>query len=396
MKEKYIDLLLKKCINLDSKILFINYDIVNQAFVDDLVKRAKELGVEEVYLDKNDIFKEHEILETIELAVIEHHPYFDHSIWDEYARKNASFLMFRSPTPGVMDDIAPEKLALAEYTKRKTRSYYRKLQLLHKVPWCIAVLPNERWAKKVFGNREDSFESLEKVLYTVCMADKDNPIESWNEHLEKNKQMIDYLNGLGIKSLHYKNELGTDLSLGMMKDSIWCDASKNGLSNMPSYEIFTTPDYRKTNGIVYSARPLIYNGKVINNFWLRFENGKVVDFDAEEGYELLKSIITSDSNSCYLGECAILEKDSPIAKTGIIFWLTLLDENSSPHLALGQGFNECLKNSEGLTDSELLEAGINISKVHVDFMVGTDDLNIDAETQDGKLVRILDKGKFKL
>lgn len=396
MEEKYIDLLLKKCLNLNfSKILFVNYDIVNKDFIIKLVKRAKELGVEEIYLDENDIYKEHDILSDIELSDIENHPYFNRSVWNEYANKSANFLSFRSPNPGVMEDIDPKKLARAEYIKRKTSSIYINKILMYQIPWCIAALPNQNWANNVFKNEKDAFKLLENTLYNICMVNTDNPIESWNKHLENNKVIIETLNNLKLKMLHYKNNLGTDLTVQLLSDGLWCDASKNGLVNMPSYEIFTTPDYRKTNGIVYGSRPLIYNGGIIDNFWIKFENGKAIDCGAQKGESILRNIINSDDNSCYLGECALVENNSPISNTGLVFGLTLIDENASCHLALGEGFIECSQNNDNLSDEQLLAKGINLSKVHVDFMIGTPDLEIEAETYDGKKIKILEEGNFK-
>lgn len=395
MEEKYIKLLLKKCIDLNkSKILFINYDAINQGFIDKLVSKAKMFGVEEIYLDKNDIYQEHDILNQISLDEIEIHPYFDRSIWNEYAKNKSNFLIFRAPNPGVMDDIDSKKLAKAEYVKRKTSYLYIKMQFTYDISWCISVLPNKHWANRVFNNKENALELLEKTLYASCMLNAKDPLESWNKHLEKNKYMIEKLNDLKIKILHYKNNLGTDLKVELPSDAIWCDACFNGIVNMPSYEIYTSPDYRKTNGIVYSSRPLIYNGGKIDDFWIKFENGKAVDCGSKTGNDILKSIINSDSNSCYLGECALVENDSPISKTGLIFWLTLLDENASCHLALGEGFIECSKNNANLSDKQLLEKGINISNVHVDFMIGTPDLEIEAETYDGKKFKILENGNF--
>ncbi len=395
MEEKYIELLLKKCINLNvSKSLFISYDIINQDFIDKLVDKAKLLGIEKIYLNKNDIYVEHNILKSIELNDIENHPYFNCSIWNEYAVKNSNFLIFRAPIPGVMDDVDSQKIALAEFIKRKTSCIYKKLQSTFQIPWCITVLPNEYWANKIFNNNKNSLELLKNVLYNVCMINENDPIENWNTYLENNKFMVERLNSLRIKLLHYKNKLGTDLTLELLSDSIWCDASQNGLVNLPSYEIFTSPDYRKTNGIVYSSRPLIYNGGVIDNFWLKFKDGKVIEYGAKQGEEFLKSIIHSDSNSCYLGECALVENDSPISNTGLIFGLTLLDENASCHLALGKGFPACSQNSNNLSDSKLIEKGINVSKIHVDFMIGTPDLEIEAETFDGRKIKILENGNF--
>ena len=396
MREKYIKLLLEKCINFDnSKSLFISYDIINQDFIDSVVEYAKKIGVTDIYLDKHNLSEEHDLLNQISLEEIEKHPYFNDSIWDEYAKKGASFLMLRAPFPGLMDDVDPKKLAKAEFIRRSTKPVYKKRQLTYEIPWCIAALPNKVWADKLFEGKENSLELLENMIYKICMVDTNSPIDSWNNYLNNNKSRIEMLNHLKLKCLNYKNSLGTNLNIELLENSIWCDAGSNGLVNMPSYEIFTSPNYKKTSGIVYSSRPLYYSGGLIDKFWIKFKDGKAIDCGAKVGEEILKGIINSDSNSAYLGEVALVENDSPISNTGLVYGLTLIDENASCHLALGAGFVECIENGEQLTEEELLNQGINMSKIHVDFMIGTPDLEITGETFDNKKVKIFENGNFK-
>ena len=199
--------------------------------------------------------------------------------------------------------------------------------------------------------------------------------------------------------MHYKNSLGTNLRVEMPENSIWNSAASDGaektIVNMPSYEIFSSPNYLKTNGIVYSSRPLVYGGGVVEDFHIEFKDGKVINYDAKKGKEILKEIIESDSNSCYLGEVALVNNDSPISNTNLVFGTTLFDENASCHLALGDGFSDSIKNGLNMTKKELLENGINQSKNHVDFMIGTDDLEIEAETKDG-IILIFKKGNFNI
>lgn len=395
MREKYIKLLLERCVKVNkSKVLFINYDVINQDFVDDIVKYAKSIGVE-VYLDKEDLKQEHDILKNIELDKIDTHPYFDKSIWDKYANNNASFLIFRSPQPGIMDDISSEKISRAEYIKRVTKSIYKERQLNNDIYWCIAALPNIIWANSMFKDNNSSYKLLEDAIYKACMVDKNDPIEEWDSHLNKNKKQIKKLNDLKIKLLHYKNSLGTDLTIELLEDGFWRDASSEGIVNMPTYEIYTSPDYRKTNGIVYSSKPLNYGGGIIEEFWIKFKDGKAIDCGARKGEDILREIIDSDSNACYLGECALVENNSPISNTNLVFGTTLIDENASCHLALGSGFKKCMNSSKDLSVEELLQKGLNISNIHVDFMIGTSDLEITATTYDNQKIKIFENGNFK-
>jgi len=399
MKDKYIELLLKRCVNFDrSKSLFISYDKINKDFVNDVVNKAKSMGITDIYLDEDDIFLTCDKLSKLSLEEIEKDSYFDKSIWDIYAEKDATFIMFDSEFPGVMDDIDSEKLTLAKKLNRESRPLFRKKESTMQISWCILALPNEIWAKELFPDDEDAFEKLENLIYKCCMVNEDNPIDAWDKFLDRSTVFSEKLNSLNIKSLHYTNSLGTDLTIEMPKNSIWVSAGSEGgnsIVNMPTYEIFSSPDYRKTNGIVYNARPLVYGGGKIDKFFIEFKDGKVVNYDALVGRDILKGIIESDSHSCYLGECALVNNDSPISNTGVIFGTTLFDENASCHLALGDGFPECIDGGIDMKESELLENGINQSKNHVDFMIGTPDLEIEALTDRGK-VKIFTNGNFSI
>ena len=400
LENKYIELLLKRCINFKkTNSLFINYDKVNKNFVDKLIIKAKEMGVNDIAIDEDDIFYYHDKLRDIDIKDIENDSYFDKSLWDMYAEKNAAFLIFDTEFPGIMDDIDPKKIEAARSAKRKTRTLFREKETTYQIPWCIAALPNEIWAKNIFPDSNDSYNDLFKVICKMCMVDTKNPIESWNEYLKFSKNRVEILNDLKIMKLHYKNQLGTNLNITLPDNSKWTSAADDlkddMFVNMPSFEIFTTPDYRKTEGIVYSSKPLYYGGGIIENFNIRFKNGKVIDFNAEKGYELLKEIIESDENACYLGEVALVEYDSPISNTKLIFGTTLFDENASCHLALGDGFPNCVENGLNMSEKELLEIGVNQSKNHVDFMIGTEDLQIEAETSKGKIL-IFKNGNFSI
>ena len=400
MEEKYIDLLLKKCINFDkSKSLVISYNKVNKDFVNKIVNKANGMGVFDIYLDEEDIKLVKDKLINLTVDEIKNDPYFNKEKWDEYAEKNASFLMLETEFPDFFDDIDPDKITAMNITKKKTRPIFKQKEITYQIPWCIAALPNEIWAKKIFNNDKDALKKLENVIYKMCMVDKDNPIQSWNVYLEKSKYLVDKLNDLEIKSLHYTNGLKTDLYIEMPKDYLWVSAANdkdlNMFVNMPSYEIFSSPDFRKTNGIVYSAKPLVYAGGLIDKFYIEFKDGKVINYNAETGYEILKGIIEEDEHSKYLGEVALVNHNSPISNTNIVFGTTLFDENASCHLALGGGFSECIKDGLDLSKDELLKRGINQANNHVDFMIGTEDLEIEAETKKG-LVKIFTNGNFSI
>lgn len=400
LEKRFIELLLQRCINFNkSKSLLIGFDKVNRDFVDKLVARAKELGVTDIYKDEEDIIEKRDILMNIELEEIDNHPYFNKRKWDEYALKDAAFLFLDTEFPHFMDDIDPKKLAKAQYVTRYSRPIYREKQLSYQIPWCITALPNEMWAQDIFKDDPNAYEKLYLNIMKFCMVDTLNPAASWDREIFRMKVFQNKLNDLQISKMWYKNSIGTDLTLELSEHAVWNSAAsecKDGMFvNMPSYEIFTSPDYRKTEGIVYGTRPLVYNGGIIDEFYIEFEKGKAVNYKARVGNELLKGIINSDEGSCYLGEAALIDKNTPISKSGIVTGTVLLDENASPHLALGEGFTSAIKNGSNMSEEELRKLGINFSTLHVDFMIGSDDLNILADTNDGPKL-ILKDGSYNL
>ena len=267
--------------------------------------------------------------------------------------------------------------------------------------WCIAAVPGVAWAKKVFPgcSKTQAVEKLWQAILSTSRVD-DDPIAAWDQHNADLKARCDYLNGLGIEKLHYTADNGTDLTVEMIPQARFCgggETSKPGVyfnPNIPTEEVFTSPMQGKAEGIVYSSKPLSYRGELIDNFFVRFENGVVVETGAEKNAHLLEKLVSMDEGARKLGECALVPFDSPINKTGILFYNTLFDENCCCHFALGRGFNNTLKNFENLSFAECKEKGINDSSIHVDFMIGTADLEIDGVTADGKVVPLFRKGNW--
>jgi len=395
IEEKYIELLLKRCLKVDKNDpLFISYNKLNKDFVDKVIKYAEDLGIKDIYLDEEDSYYIHDLLNELEIDEIKNHEAFNSKKWDEYAEKNAAFLLLDSEIPDLMTDIDSEKLAKSALAKRESKPIYKEKQLKSLLAWCIAAVPNEDWAKDIFPESEKPLEEFWENISNMCMLNEKDPIKSWDELLDKQHKIVDKLTNMKITKMHYKNKLGTDLEVELLENALWQSAcSKKWIVNMPSYEVFTTPNYRKTNGIVYSSKPLIYNGKVIDEFYIEFANGKVKNFDAKEGKDILKKIIEGDKLSSYLGEVALVNYDSPISNTNKVFKSTLFDENASCHIALGSGFMECLENGDEMSEDELDKKGLNLSKNHVDFMIGTKDLTIEADTKDGKII-IMENGNL--
>ena len=270
-----------------------------------------------------------------------------------------------------------------------------------KQQWCIAAVPGKAWAKKVFPGMRPAaaMEKLwEAILFTARVTD--DPIKAWDDHNADLKARCEYLNNLGIESLHYTADNGTDLTVGMIPEAVFCggaETSRQGITfnpNMPSEECFISPMKGKAEGIVYSTKPLSYHGQLIDNFSIRFENGKAVEAKAEKGEELLNTMLNMDEGAGYLGECALVPQRSPICESGILFYNTLFDENAACHLAVGEGFTDTIRDHHSKTLEECRALGINESMIHVDFMIGCDTMNIDATTRDGKVVPIFRNGNW--
>ncbi len=270
-----------------------------------------------------------------------------------------------------------------------------------KQQWCIAAVPGKAWAKKVFPGVRASLaeEKLWEAILTTSRVDED-PVKAWEKHNADLKARCDYLNSLHIRSLHYTADNGTDLTVGMIPQARFCgggETTKGGVyynPNIPTEECFISPKRGEAEGIVYSSKPLSYQGQLIENFSIRFEKGKAVEARAEKGEALLNTMLTMDEGAGYLGECALVPQKSPISESGLLFYETLFDENAACHLAVGAGFMDTIENYHEKTLEQCRELGINDSMIHVDFMIGCDSMDIDAICEDGRTVAVFRKGNW--
>ena len=274
-------------------------------------------------------------------------------------------------------------------------------QLEGKQQWCIAAVPGAAWAKKVFPGVRTSV-AIEKMWEAILSTSRvdDDPVKAWEKHNADLANRCAYLNSLNIRSLHYTADNGTDLTVGMIPEAQFCggsEVSRLGITfnpNIPTEECFISPMKGEAEGIVYSTKPLSYNGQLIDNFSIRFENGKAVEAHAEVGEELLNTMLSMDEGAAYLGECALVPQRSPICESGLLFYNTLFDENAACHLAMGMGYADTIRDHHNKTLEECRQLGINDSMIHEDFMIGCDSMNIDAICEDGKTVAIFRDGNW--
>ena len=270
-----------------------------------------------------------------------------------------------------------------------------------KQQWCIAAVPGVAWAKKVFPGlpKNKAVEKLWEAILSTSRVGEDS-VGAWDAHNADLHSRCDYLNSLGIEKLHYTAANGTDLTVGMIPEAVFCggaEVSRQGITfnpNIPTEECFISPMKGQAEGIVYSTKPLSYEGQLIENFSMRFEGGKVVEAHAEKGEELLNTMLSMDEGAAYLGECALVPQKSPICQSGLLFYNTLFDENAACHLAVGAGFTDTIRDHHSKTLEECRALGINESMVHEDFMIGCDTMNIDAICADGKVVPIFRNGNW--
>lgn len=312
---------------------------------------------------------------------------------------NACYIAIDADFPLIFNGLDEEKIASHRNARAKAIKRYHDAVMSNEIRWCVISAPSKDWANLVFNDDENSYEKLKTAIAKTMRIDCEDYIEKWQIHLDELKKRAKYLNEKSFDALHFKNSLGTDITVGLAKNHVWTSAkeqAKDGIefvANLPTEEIFTAPHKNNVNGTVKSAMPLAYNGNIVDGFSLTFKDGKVVDFSAEKGYETLKQLIETDDGTHYLGEVALIGKNSPIAKSGILFYNTLFDENASCHLALGKGYPTTVKGGDALKKEQLLQLGVNDSVEHVDFMIGTSDLTINGVKGD-KIEPIFTDGEW--
>ena len=399
--KKYAKLIATVGVNVQKgQEVFINADLDQPEFVYMVVEECYRAGAKKVVVDWN-----YQPLTKLTYRwrtnkTLAHMDEYEEARWKHMADKLPCRIYLVSEDPDGLKGINQEKMAKAAQARYKVIKPYRE-QMENKYQWCIAAVPGAAWAKKLFPKLSKA-QAIEKLWEAILSASRVNedPIEAWKEHNEDLRKRCEYLNSLGIETLEYRSSNGTNFRVGMMELGEFKgggDTSLQGIyfnPNIPTEECFISPKKGEAEGIVYSTKPLSYNGQLIENFSIRFEGGKAVEVHAEKNEELLKQLISMDEGAAYLGECALVPYNSPIQNSGLLFYNTLFDENAACHLALGKGFADTIQGFENRTLEECREMGLNESMVHEDFMIGAEDLDIDAHTRDGKVVPIFRNGNW--
>ena len=318
--------------------------------------------------------------------------------WEHQAKILPCKIYLLSEDPDGLCGIDQKKYAKAKAAKAiKVKPIRSRME--NKYQWCIAAVPSVTWAKKLFPQLRAG-AAVERLWEAILDTSRvhDDPVLEWKMHNESFLARCERLNSMNLRKLHYTAKNGTDLWVSLIPEALFCgggESTESGVyfnPNIPTEEIFTSPMKDSAEGVVYSSMPLSYGGQVIDNFHIRFEGGRAVEWHAERGEELLGEIITADDGAARLGECALVPYSSPINASGILFYNTLFDENACCHLALGRGFDNCVRDYEKYSQDELRAMGVNDSMIHVDFMIGSDDLEITGITEDGREVEIFRNG----
>ncbi len=404
MYDKLAELVVKKGVNVQKgQPVIINAAVQDAAFVRKVAGYAYEAGASYVSVEWHDTGLEKMAFRYQSEEVLAEVPQWKYDKVKYQHDGGACYISITSEEPGAMADVDGEKIRIANMARYSKMQDLMTYTMNNEGQWSVIGLPSLEWARVVFPDLsdEEAFEKLGDAIFAVTRVTEDNdPIAEWNEH---DKEMIahaDKMNEFSFKTLHFTSELGTDLYVDLVKDHIWVaggSITPTGIffdPNMPTEECFCMPAKTGVNGIVYSSKPLDYNGKLIEDFWLKFEDGKVVDYDAKKEKESLTTLLSFDEGSSYLGEVALVPYDSPISRSGILFFNTLYDENAACHLALGRPYPENLKGGVEMSKEEFAAHGANDSMQHVDFMIGTRETEVDGIREDGEVIPVFRNGNF--
>ncbi|WP_445489895.1 aminopeptidase [Niallia sp. 03133] len=400
--EKYAELAVQVGVNIQKgQTLVINTTIDAAEFVRIIVKKAYEAGADNVVVNWAD-----DIVTRTKYELAPAESFLEYPKWraketEELAENGAAFMSVLSSSPDLLKGISSEKISNFQKASGKALTTFRRYIQSDKVSWTVIGAASSSWADKVFPDApaENRVELLWDAIFKASRIDSENPVDAWLEHDKTLHEKVDYLNKKAYKKLHY-HAPGTDLTIELPEKHIWCGAgsvNEKGLefmANMPTEEVFTVPHKTGVNGTVSSTKPLSYGGNIIDNFSITFKDGRIVDVKAEEGEEILRQLVETDEGSHYLGEVALVPHRSPISQSNILYYNTLFDENASNHLAIGSAYAFCIEGGKKMSSEELAEHGLNESITHVDFMIGSNKMDIDGISADGTVEPIFKNGDW--
>ncbi|MBB5323325.1 aminopeptidase [Anoxybacillus tepidamans] len=400
--DKYAALTVHMGVNIqEGQTLVVNAPLDAAILVRKIAKQAYEAGAKHVYVEWND-----EVLTYIKYKHAPDEAFSEYPMWraqgmEQLTQEGAAFLSIYSPNPDLLKDIDPKRIATFSKTSSQALKNYRSALMADQNCWSIISVPTPAWAKKIFPHlsEQEAIDKLWDVIFAVTRVHEDDPIGAWEVHNKRLAKMVKYLNNKQYRQLVYKAP-GTNLTIELVDNHVWhggAAVSQSGIRfnpNIPTEEVFTMPHKDGVNGTVRNTKPLNYGGNLIDGFTLTFQDGKVVDFTAETGYETLKHLLETDEGARRLGEVALVPHRSPISESNLIFYNTLFDENAACHLALGKAYPTNIRDGASMSKEELATYGVNDSLIHADFMIGSNELNIDGITKDGTREPIFRNGNW--
>lgn len=402
--EKYAEVAVNIGLNIQKgQELIINASLDSVLLTRKIVEKAYKAGAKNVLVEWSD----DQITLTKFMCApdeaFEKFPKWKADGYVEMAKNGAAFLNVSAPNPDLLSDVDPARIGNWRKTSAIAMKEFSNQIMSGKVNWSSVATPSKEWAKKLFpeSNEDEGISKLWDYIFKITRSSMSDPVEAWENHGKKLKKRLEYLNSKRYKKLIYTGD-GTDLTIQLPDTHVWIgggSTTEGGIffvPNIPTEEVFTAPLRDGVNGIVKSTMPLNYGSSLIENFSFTFENGKVIDFSAEKGYETLKRMLATDEGALHLGEVALVPNDSPISNTGIVFYNTMYDENASCHLALGNVYQSCVEDGNKMNSEDLKNNNLNTSLIHVDFMIGSPTLSINGETLDGKLEPIFTDGNWSI
>lgn len=398
----YADLAVQVGVNIQpNQYLFISASTETTSFVRLIVEKAYEAGARQVFVDWVD-----DVVTRLRYEKAPADSFADFPSWkqmerEQLAEKGAAFMSIVSQDPDLLNGIESSRIRDNQKASSTALSKFRQQMQADKFSWTVIAAPSAAWAAKIFPelSDEEQVPALWNAILRAVRADQPDPVEAWKKHNENLHEKVDYLNGKHYRKLHYTAP-GTDLTIELPEKHLWCGAGSVNqaghefMANMPTEEVFTAPLKTGVNGFVASTKPLSYAGTIIDKFTIRFKDGKITDVAADQGEEILKQLVDTDEGSQFLGEVALVPHDSPISNSNVLFYNTLFDENASNHLAIGSAYAFNLDGGKEMDSDQLQANGLNQSLTHVDFMIGSDKMDIDGILADGTVEPVFRNGNW--
>ncbi|MCM1533170.1 MAG: aminopeptidase [Corallococcus sp.] len=401
--EKYAELAVRVGANMQKgQEVVIHCDVQCAQFAHLIAEKAYEFGAKTVHMEwRDEKLKRINMLNADKEALCDI-PSYQTELWNYFIERKCCLISISADDPNMYKGCDPDKLSAYEVAFQTARRLFRNATMSNYLRWTIVSIPTPAWAQQIFPNDsvDVAMDNLWNAIGHIMRLDQPDPTAAWRKDIDTLVKRAEYLTECNFEYIHMTNKEGTDLKVGLAEGHVWVAAEEEGqdgisfTANMPTEEVFTAPHNRKINGKVVNALPLVNNGNIIDDFSITFKDGKVVDYSAKVGYEALKGLLSSDEGVLSLGEIALIGKNSPIAESGILFYNTLFDENASCHLAFGASYPTTVKGGVDMTTEQLSARGMNQSIQHVDFMVGTKDIDIDGIGYDGTVTPIFRNGEW--